>query len=140
MRIRDIIWICLITGLVSYQSVWASELDCKDLIDNDQDGLTDCQDPDCPKVEEVCDGFDNDCNKLVDDELEAPLCELTRGVCKGKKKLCKGKLGWSECDASIYGSGYEEKETRCDGIDNDCDGQKDEDLEGPFCRLQLGIC
>jgi hypothetical protein len=32
---------------------------------------------------------------------------------------------WLACDASSYGPNYEEDETRCDGLDNDCDGQVD---------------
>ncbi|MBW2702472.1 MAG: hypothetical protein JRF33_16755, partial [Deltaproteobacteria bacterium] len=37
---------------------------------------------------------------------------------------CQGAAGWSVCD---YGSEYEAEETLCDGKDNDCDGDTDED-------------
>ena len=42
----------LLFVLFSYGITFAQETNCSDNIDNDSDGLIDCQDPDCPN----CDG------------------------------------------------------------------------------------
>jgi len=74
-----------------------------------------------PAVEE-CNGIDDDCNALIDDELPESLpCENATegiGVCKGQA-LCGGELGWV-CNARTPAV-----ET-CNFIDDDCNGEVDE--------------
>ena len=82
---------------------------------------------------EICDGKDNDCDGEVDNNLTAPDCENQAGVCAGSKKTCGGEDGWLPCSASNYGENYEEIETLCDGLDNDCNGGVDDDLSAPDC-------
>lgn len=51
---------------------------CDDRLDNDEDGLTDCQDPDCPLECEVCnDLVDNNGDSLTD--CADPQCALSEG-------------------------------------------------------------
>ncbi|MBL7049075.1 MAG: S8 family serine peptidase [Nitrospira sp.] len=84
------------------------ETNCIDSIDNNLDGLTDCEDPDCDGIsgceygtELSCsDGVDNDADELID-------CEDL------------------DCDGLIDCSCVPSTEI-CDGIDNNCDGQIDE--------------
>lgn len=72
---------------------------------------------------EKCDGLDDDCNGLVDDNpKDCPPC-LTKGVCAGFTATCNGAAGWS-CK---YPSSYEKVETTCDGLDNDCNGTVDDE-------------
>jgi len=81
-------------------------------------------------VPEECDGLDNDCDGATDEDLTAS-CPLTEGVCAGAERSCLGQQGWTECD---YGPDHEPgEETRCDGLDNDCDGATDEDLTRGDC-------
>ncbi len=83
-----------------------------------------------PDAREVCDGLDNDCNNNVDDDPTPSnlTCEQ-RGVCQGTVPTCTGEPGW----ACVYDSPlYEQAETLCDGVDNDCDGAADEDLERTY--------
>ncbi len=79
---------------------------------------------------EVCNGRDDDCNGVVDDGLTAPatFCNAN-GVCAGTSPVCGGSSGWV-CN---YPSTYEATETRCDGLDNDCNGVVDD----PFPTVGL---
>ena len=93
---------------------------------------------------ESCNGVDDDCDGTLDEELEAPGCERTEGVCAGARAVCAGADGWT-CGAEQYGEQYEAEESRCDGVDNDCDGQADEGCgcmdgaEQP-CGGDVGAC
>lgn len=82
-----------------------------------------------PPAETLCDNKDDNCNRQVDEGLTKS-CGLTKGVCAGAtQKTCSAGI-WSTCN---YGSDYETKETRCDGLDNDCDGLVD---EGGVCYTE----
>ena len=81
---------------------------------------------------EVCDGEDNDCNGLIDDDpVDAGgRCGTDVGECEmGIEECVEGQL---EC---IGGQGPEEES--CDGQDNDCDGQTDENGDD-WCAENLG--
>ncbi len=88
---------------------------------------------------EVCNGQDDDCDGKTDEwadlSIGQPKCEVQVGVCKGSTKNCGGSQGWLTCDAGQYAghsAHYQAVEVSCDGLDNDCDGQTDED---PACAL-----
>jgi hypothetical protein len=77
---------------------------------------------------ESCNGLDDDCDGATDDSLTTPApasvpsCAETRGVCAGRTPTCRGAAGWA-CDLPAL---YQMVETRCDMLDNDCDGTQDE--------------
>ncbi len=77
-----------------------------------------------PKTE-TCNGVDDDCNGRIDDGLQAPKCDKQSGVCQGAVKRCGGAQGWLPCSVADYGKDYQQTETNCDGLDNDCDGTTD---------------
>ena len=102
------------------------------------DGWSDCDyGPDYElDAETLCDGLDNDCDGLVDEQLGPLNCSLDQGVCAAALQYCLGADGWSDCD---YGPDHEaDDETRCDGLDNDCDGQTDEGLPPDYSRCEVG--
>ena len=86
--------------------------------------------PGYEQVETLCDGEDNDCNGETDAGLKDP----PPGECKNL-----GECGFgldAQCVSGQWECNYSSLdhepgvETQCDGKDNDCDGQVDEDIEG----------
>ncbi|APR85549.1 Tryptophan synthase alpha chain [Minicystis rosea] len=108
-----------------------------------------------PPTVESCNGLDDDCNGVVDDasvitaqKPPASGCLPKPGTpCAGADFQCKGTQGW-RCN---YGPGVEVDangklaivETKCDGIDGNCNGQVDESFSdlGTQCdNGLLGAC
>ncbi|MBN1654819.1 MAG: hypothetical protein JXA30_13695 [Deltaproteobacteria bacterium] len=100
-----------------------------DFLDNDCDGFIDedldC-DEDCVPGEEVCDGVDNDCDGEVDesDPEAGTECGIDEPPCKpGRLRCINGEL------VCVGGTGP--RDEVCDGVDNDCDGDTDNDVVCP---------
>ena len=91
---------------------------CLDGEDNDCDGLTDLADSDCA---DVCKpGMTREC-------YTGPDGTVGKGPCKAGSQQCSEKGTWGACQGSVL-PGTE----TCNVIDDDCDGQVDEGIEG--CR------
>jgi MYXO-CTERM domain-containing protein len=81
---------------------------------------------------EICNGLDDDCDGQTDEDwpLLNTACDRVDDTdeCKHGSYVCSDSGTSITCDES--GPGYVEE---CDGSDNDCDGQTDEDLGTITC-------
>ena len=110
----------------------------KNCVDPDDDDDGDPDDSDCASLNkaifagaaEICDGLDNNCNKLIDEELGSLACG--KGECFHTVPICKAGF-IQTCDPFLNAAAES-----CDGKDNDCDGIVDEDLGYVSCGL--GAC
>ncbi|HEY4176644.1 MAG TPA: MopE-related protein [Kofleriaceae bacterium] len=97
--------------------------DCDGRID---EGVTGCT---CTVATEVCDGKDNDCDTRTDENTAVP---CNNGTCMGVRP-CNGSAGLGACTAAVPDPLGEHI---CDGLDDNCDGNKDgfnENCSNMFC-------
>ena len=110
--------------------------------DRDEDGVTDDEDCDdldprtYPGAPELCDGRDNDCDGDVDEDADTARTWFADGDGDGfgdaetPAVSCTQPSGFvgndRDCDDTAFETNPDADE-RCDGVDNDCDTDVDED-------------
>ncbi len=90
---------------------------------------------------ESCNGLDDDCDGQVDEDwpTKGQACTVGQGVClRLGTNVCRGDGSGVQCDAVPGTPGTE----RCNGLDDNCDGQVDEDwpTKGQACTVGQGVC
>lgn len=92
-----------------------------------------------PPHNEVCNGIDDDCNGVIDNDPEVESCDSTCEEEVMGVYVCRnGRL--EECTER---QPIDESRIRCNGEDDDCDGQVDEGLncdDGQLCEVGVGVC
>jgi hypothetical protein len=100
---------------------------CLHTITNCQQGQPITCDPQEGAGPEICDGLDNNCDGKTDEELGTTSCG--KGQCLKTIPAC---IGGVEQDCNPFAGATPEV---CDGIDNDCNGDKDDNLGTVSCGL-----
>ncbi len=92
--------------------------------------------------ESLCDGKDNDCDGETDETLAGTAVDCGfEGVCAQVTGVECVNGQWACGVKKAEAPGYEVTETRCDGLDNDCDGIKDKGLiAGKSACNSAGVC
>ncbi len=129
----------LVGGLLTLHMSMMGIQQCGD-VDNDGDGWTiaegDCDDAQAttyPGATELCDQEDNDCDEEVDEGLELSwyLDQDADGYGAGDPYYaCTQPAGYSALDGDCDDSSaavHPEANDGCDGLDNDCDTEVDEE-------------
>jgi hypothetical protein len=101
----------------------------------DQESLT-CVEPGEGRTE-VCNGLDDDCDGETDEDwldLGQACDGLDADLCAAGVWICAPSGQALECQDNVL----EDDEEICNGLDDDCDGETDEDL-GPYV-CGLGMC
>ncbi len=85
---------------------------------------------DAPQPEtEVCDGVDNDCNGQTDETCDCVAgttrpCGTDEGVCQQGTEECRNGVWTNVCTGGVEPAA---DDSDCNGLDDDCDGETDED-------------
>ncbi len=104
-----------------------------------EDGQVICSGRAGPPGEEACNGFDDDCDGVPDEDFGGEPCSAGIGGCLREGFRVCTEAGDLACNVTAG----EPRAEVCNDIDDDCDGTVDEgyaELLGEPCTVGLGVC
>ncbi len=87
----------------------------------------------------TCDGVDDDCDGETDEDYASTPASCGEGACAGNagEVACADGVTEDTCDP-FEGAALDDPS--CDGVDDDCDGETDEDFEATATSCGQGAC
>lgn len=90
-----------------------------------------------PSADTQCDGLDQDCDSVADDEFASTSTACGVGRCKATGQLtCRAGIVFDSCAPTAPAA----SDSSCDGVDDDCDGVADEDYLPLPTSCGVGSC
>lgn len=88
--------------------------------------------------DDTCDGVDDDCDGQVDEDFGTRESGCGKGACKrsGTIRCVDGK----RVDSCVAGAPPSQTDSSCDGVDDDCDGEVDDDYASKPSSCAAGAC